>query len=186
MRQRRGIPQRSRIFLACEGESEQSYGVLLQKLAEAQDKRFFMVTQNLRGGGNPFRLANRAVEGFRREQAKAACVAKVIMLDADLRGQMPDHANRAEDLLRREGFIAIWQRPDHEGLLLRHFEGHERADPPAGRAMEALQAVWDGYRKNMSSSDLQKVLTHNHVLRAAGVEAPLMALLIVLGLVRVP
>jgi hypothetical protein len=108
------------------------------------------------------------------------------MLDTDLRERMPDEGRRAEDLLRREGFIAIWQRPDHEGLLLRHFDGHERADPPAGQAMAALRAVWDGYRKNLPAADLQKVLTRDHVLRAAGVEAQLMALLIVLGLVRAP
>jgi hypothetical protein len=36
-RRRATIPPRQRIFLGCEGESEQGYGALLSRLAEEMD-----------------------------------------------------------------------------------------------------------------------------------------------------
>jgi len=48
----------------------------------------------------------------------------------------------------------------------------------------ALRAVWNGYRNNMPTADIQKVISLDHVLRAVGVEVQLMVLLTFLGLVR--
>jgi hypothetical protein len=47
MRRPRIIRQRDRIFLGCEGESEQSYGVLLQKLAESHGASVHVIGRNL-------------------------------------------------------------------------------------------------------------------------------------------
>jgi hypothetical protein len=41
MKRRITIPQRKRIFLGCEGESEQSYGALLARIVGQQKTDFF-------------------------------------------------------------------------------------------------------------------------------------------------
>jgi hypothetical protein len=184
MRGRRIIERRSRIFIGCEGESEQGYGVFLQRLADAAALNVHIVTKNLQPAGDPLALAQKAVHLFDRENRKAALIGKAIMLDADRLSEAQDRGRQALELLSREQFTTIWQRPDHEGFLLRHFPGHEHDDPPRGRSIQALQAVWPGYRKNMAAADLQRVLTLEGVAGAARVTAELMTLLRMIGLER--
>lgn len=185
MRGRRIIERRARIFLGCEGESEQGYGVLLQRFTASESLKIQIVIRNLQPAGDPLALAEKAVLIFDKENRKASLIGKAILLDADRLAEPPDRGRRASELLRREGFIAIWQKPDHEGLLLRHFDGHDHDDPARGRSMAALQAVWPGYRKNMAAADLQRQLTLEHVTRAAGVTPELMTLLRMIGLSRI-
>jgi hypothetical protein len=178
------IERRSRIFLGCEGESEQGYGVFLQRLADAAALNIHIVIKNLQPAGDPLALAQKAVLIFDKENQKAALIGKAIMLDADRLSEAQDRGRQALELLARERFTTIWQRPDHEGLLLRHFAGHEHDDPQRGRSMQALQALWPGYRKNMAAADLQRGLTLEHVARAARVTPELMSLLRMIGLER--
>lgn len=184
MRGRRIIERRARIFLGCEGESEQGYGVLLQRFTDAESLKMHIVIKNLQPAGDPLALAEKVALLFDKENRKVPFIGKAILLDADRLAEPPDRGRRACELLQREGFTTIWQKPDHEGLLLRHFAGHEYDDPARGRSMAALQAVWPGYHKNMSAADLQRQLTLEHVTRAAGVTVELMALLRMLGLCR--
>lgn len=181
---RRMIERRSRIFLGCEGESEQGYGVFLQRLADAAALNIHIVIKNLQPAGDPLALAQKAVLIFDKENQKAALIGKAIMLDADRLSEAQDRGRQALELLARERFTTIWQRPDHEGLLLRHFAGHEHDDPQRGRSMQALQALWPGYHKNMAAADLQRGLTLEHVARAARVTPELMSLLRMIGLER--
>jgi len=181
---RRMIERRSRIFLGCEGESEQGYGVFLQRLADAATLNIHIVIKNLQPAGDPLALAQKAVLIFDKEDQKAALIGKAIMLDADRLSEAQDRGRQALELLARERFTTIWQRPDHEGLLLRHFAGHEHDDPQRGRSMQALQALWPGYHKNMAAADLQRGLTLEHVARAARVTPELMSLLRMIGLER--
>jgi hypothetical protein len=44
---RRTIERRARIFLGCEGESEQGYGAFLQRLADAKNIKVHVVAVNL-------------------------------------------------------------------------------------------------------------------------------------------
>jgi hypothetical protein len=181
MKRRRTIERRARIFLGCEGESEQGYGVFLQRLADEHGLRVHIVPVNLRPGGDPLALSEKAVKAYAREAGKGRFAGKVILLDADRLEEPPDRGLSALDLLRREGFTTIWQRPDHEGILLRHFAGHEHDDPPRGRSFTALQAVWPGYHKNMSARELKRILSITHVQHAAGVIPELRALLTMIG-----
>lgn len=182
MRGRRTIERRSRIFLGCEGESEQGYGVLLQRLADSEELKIHIVIKNLQPAGDPLALAERAVRQFEKESQKAPFIGKAILLDADRLEEPRDRGLRALELLTREQFTAIWQRPDHEGLLLRHFSGHEHDNPPRGRAMASLRAVWADYQKNTAANDLQRHLTLDHVIRAARVTPELMSFLRLIGL----
>lgn len=182
MNRRPKIERRARIFLGCEGESEQGYGAFLQRLADENSLKVHIVPVNLRPAGDPLALAEKAVKAFITEQRKSGFAGKVILLDADRLEEPPDRGRRALELLRREGFTTIWQRPDHEGLLLRHFSGREQDDPPRGRSMAALQAVWPEYRKNTSAVDLKKKLSLTDVRRASAVVPELAALLALIGL----
>lgn len=185
MRGRRIIERRARIFLGCEGESEQGYGVLLQRLADAESLKIHIVIRNLQPAGDPLALAERAVLYFDKENRKAPLAGKAILLDADRLSDPPDRGRRACALLQQEGFLTIWQKPDHEGLLLRHFAGHDHDDPARGRSMAALQAVWPEYHKNMAAVDLHRQLSLDHITRAAGVTQELMKLLRMIGLCRI-
>lgn len=179
---RRIIARRARIFFGCEGESEQGYGAFLQRLADENSLHVRVLPVNLQPAGNPLALAEKAVKSFAREERKGGFIGKVILLDADKLEEPPDRGQRALKLLKQEGFTTIWQRPDHEGFLLRHFAGHDMDDPPKGRSMTALQAVWPGYRKNMSADDLKKMLSISHVHRASGVITELRLILTLIGL----
>jgi hypothetical protein len=181
MRRRPTIERRSRVFLGCEGESEQAYGAFLQRVAEENGIRVHILPANLRPAGDPLALAEKAIKVFSREEKKGGFLGKVIILDADRLNDLLGRGQKALRLLASAGFTTVWQRPDHEGLLLRHFVGHEYDDPPRGASMDALRAVWPEYRKNMPSLDLKRKLTLADVGRAAATTPELSQLLRIIG-----
>lgn len=179
---RRTIERRARIFLGCEGESEQGYGAFLQRLADAKNIKVHVVAVNLQPAGDPLKLAQKAAMAFDRETKKGGpFAAQAVMFDTDRLADLRDGGQAVRAILARKRFVSIWQRPNHEGFLLRHFEGHERRDPPPGASLGALTAIWPGYHKNMSASELQTEIDLEHVLRAASVEPDLRTLLALIG-----
>jgi hypothetical protein len=126
-----------------------------------------------------FRPNSRA---FNSEEKKVGFSGKAIILDSDRLADAPERGRRAIDLLTRERFTTIWQEPDHEGFLLRHFPGRSTHNPPRGRSLQALQEVWPEYHKNMTAADLKKKFTLQDVARAADVIPELKHLLINIGL----
>ena len=106
------------------------------------------------------------------------------MFDADGLGTSRERGRKALKVLEQGGFIAVLQRPDYEGLLLRHFAGHERDDPPPGKSMSKVKALWPAYHKNMSATDLRQQLSLEQVFRAAEVMTELKSLLRIMGLVH--
>lgn len=183
MRRRPTIERRRRIFLGCEGESEQAYGAFLQRLADEIGIKVHILPINLRPAGDPLALAEKAVKAFSREEKKGGFFGKAIILDADRLNDPLDRGQQALHLLASEAFTTVWQRPDHEGLLLRHFLGHEHDDPPRGASMNALRVQWPEYRKNMPALDLKRKLTLADVSRAASTMPELRHLLGIIGFV---
>lgn len=182
MTRRRVIERRTRFFLGCEGESEQAYGVFLQRMADVKALSVHIVAINLQPAGDPLAIAEKAVRAFNKEERKAKFAGKAILLDADRLTEHEVRGRHAVELLAQEGFTAVWQRPDHEGLLLRHFSGHERSFPQRGRSMAALQRIWPAYHKNMAAVDLQKTLSIEHLKRAAGTTPEFRELLVNIGI----
>jgi len=86
------IPPRRRIFLGCEGESEQGYGALLTRIAGQLELHLAPQVILLRpGGGDPLGLVRLAVAKSRQEEAKrGAFFAKAVLLDQDQIGQSPE------------------------------------------------------------------------------------------------
>jgi hypothetical protein len=154
----------------------------LQRLADESGLTVHVVPVNLRPAGDPLALAEKAVKAFNKEEKKGGFFGKAIILDADRLNDPPDRGQRALRLLASEGFTTVWQRPDHEGLLLRHFSGHEYDDPPRGLSMSGLRGQWPEYRKNLPALELKRKLTLVDVRRAAGTTPELGHLLDIIGL----
>ena len=77
------IQRRSRIFLGCEGESEQGYGAFLQKLVDESGLSVHVLPVNLQPAGDPIKLAEKAVRAYAREKKNGGFAGKVILLDMD-------------------------------------------------------------------------------------------------------
>jgi hypothetical protein len=184
MRARRArIPPRRRFFLGCEGESEQSYGALLQIIAdESLQLRVHLDLQLLRGG-DPFAIVAAAVEKVReRARNRGRFVSCAVLLDSDRQGQVPERDNRIAPLAQAHGLLLIWQRPSHEALLLRHLPGCQTLRPSSSAAATAsLVRQWPEYRKPMSARRLAERLGLSEIQVAASVEVDLRAFLSSLG-----
>jgi hypothetical protein len=173
---RAAIPQRRRIFLGCEGESERSYGTLLARLIEVRHRRIHLDTVLLRpGGGDPLALIELAIRRMHERAARGDdYVAKAVLLDGDTRGRSPFRDRTASVLAGQHGLRLIWQEPCHEGLLLRHLDGCDALRPPTSRAaMAELQRRWPDYYKAAPAVRLATRIDEQGVLRAAAVETEL-------------
>jgi hypothetical protein len=180
MRRPQRIPQRRRIFLGCEGESEQSYGALLRRLVEVRHRRIHLDTVLLRpGGGDPLALMERAVQLMGQRVSRGGnYAAKAVLLDCNGCGQSHDRDRRAHALAEEHGLRLIWQEPCHEGLLLRHLDGCDAFRPATSdQALSDLQRHWPEYRKATPASRLAVRIDENGVRRAAAVEHALQAFL---------
>ena len=179
MRRRAPIPQRRRVFLGCEGESEQSYAALLGRLVHA--RHVHIDSRLLRpGGGDPLALVERAIMELDQGVARRSVyVAKAVLLDADRRGQSPARDAQATTLAGQHGLSLIWQQPCHEAFLLRHLPGCDSLRPPTSdRAAQELQRRWPDYRKGLPAIGLARRIDAAGVWRAAAGETALLELLV--------
>ncbi|MDE1150128.1 MAG: RloB domain-containing protein [Azospirillaceae bacterium] len=175
------MPQRRRIFLGCEGESEQGYAALLSRLLEERHRRIHLEIVLL-GGGDPLAIIQTAERQIRQRATRATpFAASVIMLDADRRDV---HLQRREDaraLASRLGLHLIWQLPCHEAFLLRHLVNCGHLHPTTSALAEAeLSKRWPRYEKGMAAARLAERLDRAAVLRAAIVEEDLRQLLAII------
>ena len=185
MRARITIPQRRRIFLGCEGESERSYGLLLNRLADASGRSIYIDAQVLQpGGGDPLKLVEMALSRIgRRIRSHGRYTFMALLLDKDKIGSKPERDREASTKAVQNGLLLIWQDPCHEAVLLRHFEGCHDLRPQTSRAaLSELLRKWPDYRKGMPERRLSQRLDLEHVRRAAGVEGDLKNFLTRIGL----
>jgi hypothetical protein len=174
------IQQRTRIYLGCEGPSEQSYGKRLGEIAEAAGLHLYFDNDVLQpGGGDPLALVELAIRRIKVKEAKRTSFAhRAILLDRDKWGIKPERDTQIEPLARRNRLHLIWQEPCHEGFLLRHLERHEAARPiTSDLASQALKRIWAEYHKPMAAMQLASKIDLEAVRRAASVDAALAAFL---------
>ena len=174
------IPQRTRFFVGCEGDSEYSYALFLQRLANRQGLHVHLHRVNT-GGGDPLAMVEEAVSDLRRALQKGKFAGRFMLLDEDRIGA--DHARDAKmrALAAKAGLDLILQQFDHEAVLLRHFLGHQSKRPPPGHSDAQLRQVWAGYKKPMSADELLQQLTVADLQRAMKVEPDLAAMLKAIG-----
>jgi hypothetical protein len=181
------IQQRTRIYLGCEGQSEQSYGKRLGEIADAAGLSLYFDCDVLQpGGGDPLALIERAIRRIKQREAKRTAFAlRAILLDQDKLGVKPERDALIEALARRNHLHLIWQEPCHEGLLLRHLDGQQKKRPVTSElAEQALKAVWNEYQKPMAAMHLAVRIDLQAVLRAASVESTFKTFLESIGLTR--
>ena len=176
-------PQRRRIFVGCEGDSEFGYAAFIGLLAEEARLAVHLDIRKC-GGGDPLAIVETAVSELEvRGNRHGAYATRAIFLDADRREDAPDRTARANRLLRDHRIHAIWSQPALEALLLKHIRGCERLEPATtALALRQLQDCWPGYRKGMPARELRAELDAAAVARAAGVVPELQAFLVSIGL----
>lgn len=173
-RYRGSIVPRRRIFLGCEGSSEHAYGALLARLArdrEGMHVHIDVVGLNP-GAGDPLALVEWAwQEVVRGERGRIPYALKALLLDHDKMGQAPDRD--AQVPARASELLLIWQRPIHEGFLLRHLDGYGALRPAKDRCLQRLQREWPSYAKPMTAGRLAERIAPAEVERACAVEPDL-------------
>jgi hypothetical protein len=179
------IQQRVRIYLGCEGQSEQSYGARLGQIADSAGLHLYIDNDVLQpGGGDPLALVELAIKRIaEKERKRGAFSFKAILLDRDKWGQAPDRDRQIAPLLDENGLFAIWQNPCHEGFLLRHFANYETARPATSElAMQELKRVWPEYYKAMPASQLAARIDRAAVRRVSAVEGQFASFLDQIGI----
>lgn len=179
------IPQRTPIFVGCEGESEASYVALLQELALANGAQIHVHIEPLTPGvGDPLARVERAVARLARLRGRRAPFAHTfILLDSDQLLLNRERADRARREAANAGLSMIWQEPCHEALLLRHLDGRaDRRPMTSAASLQALEREWPEYQKPMTRHDLSRRLDLASVRRAGAVHPELRALLATLSL----
>jgi hypothetical protein len=179
-------PQRKRLFVGCEGESERGYAALLQRYAETDGALVHIDPVLLQpGGGDPCALVERALALLAQRERRHgdAYAARFVLLDTDKLGQSPQRDARARQLAGREGITLIWQEPCHEALLLRHLEHCANLRPATTPlALQQLAQRWPVYEKGMAAVRLAERINMAGVRRAAQGDDGLAALLAAIGL----
>ena len=179
----RSIRQRKRIYLGCEGPSEQSYGKRLNEIADTADVSLFLDCDVL-GGGDPLAMVRIAVKRLQdKVKKRGAFACRAVLLDKDKLGQAPERDRQISALAHKHRIHLIWQDPFHEGFLLRHLAEQTTMRPPnSDLAIQALKRVWTEYRKGMPASELAAKIDRSAIESAASVEPDLLTFLRAIGL----
>ncbi len=174
---RPSVPQRRRIFLGCEGESERGYLALLTRLVEQRHRKVHLDAVVL-GGGDPLAMVEKAAAQHRRRVARGQYVYRAILLDADKLGQVPERDQRAHRLAAKDGFELIWQEPCHEAFLMLHLaDGTVACPQTTADADRALRRLWPTYEKPLPATRLGERIDRLAVLRARAMHEGLRRLL---------
>lgn len=187
MRRRPLIPQRRLAFVGCEGDSELAYVALLNDVASARSIHIRFHAESLNpGAGDHCALVERAAERLAmRKRRGTRYVATAVLLDRDRWGISPARDERATVLAEKHGLRLVWQRPNHEAVLLRHLEGCQALQPPAHLSLEELQKRWPEYDKGgMTAAKLSRRIGYQQILQACEVETELRELLQRMGMVH--
>jgi len=163
-------PQRTPIFIGCEGSSEVGYASWLRNIVRDRDLPLHLELSDLgRGAGDPLARIELARERIGRfESNRAAFAARFIFLDTDQLEGHRERARLAHQLAREEGIVVLWQDPTHEAFLLRHFPRCLTMMPPDKRAADtALRRVWPDYQKPCNARQIEQCLSLEGAHRVA-------------------
>ena len=190
MRRRRLlIPQRRRIFLGCEAESERGYGALIGRLLENRRRDVHLHVVLLQpGGGDPLALVElarkRIAEGERKSESPY--IHRAVLIDDDRLGQAPIRDEQIAPVAQAARIRIIWQRPCHEALLLRHFAGCQQLRPATSPlALVELRQRWPEYAKGLPALRLGDRINDEAIQRVLQVEAELAGFLADIGYTEV-
>jgi len=188
-RRRPSIEQRRPVFIGCEGASESGYAAVLQDCIRDASLPVFLIVKELGpGAGDPLARVEMAVRELNRlTTARGKIRDRFVLLDSDQAEGDAGRADRARRLATANDISIVWQQPCFEALLLRHLPSCATHRPPDTRGSHrALLRAWPEYAKPMTRTALSRRIDLAAVLRAAGVEPELYAMLRCLSLISPP
>jgi len=171
------IQPKAPVFLGCEGASEVAYGQLLNDFLRDLGLPFHLEVVSLNpGAGDPENLLRRARQKIAEWQNRRSVFRhRFVLIDID---RAVGRVTQIEAAAQDARIEIVWQRPNHEGLLLRHFLETERTRPhDSGDAKNLLVRHWPDYKKGMPRQQLARRIDLTSVRRAASHEADLLSLL---------
>jgi hypothetical protein len=166
------IKKRTRFFVAVEGESEQSFLVWLQVLA--QGELHIHLDDVLLGGGGFKSMLEKAVKQHARGcKISGAYKDRFLIVDADHAQQGDWSIDRLKAEAAKHKFTVCVQSPNHEGLLLRMMPGMEREISDAASSETKLKSRWQNYQKPVNAHALGRQFSLDDLLRVARVDSDL-------------
>ena len=180
-RRRHSIPQRRRVFVGAEGQSERSFAAWLQHLCNESNLHLHLDIGVCGGGDSRVVVEFSGREKVRREREYGRYRAAFVLLDSD-RLQRDIASGRSPPDI--PGLDKVWLRPNLEGLLLRLHNGEERTVRSAVEVGPALRRRWPDYDKPPAASLLSRRFSLTDLRRAASYDADLSLLLEQLGLLN--
>ena len=176
-------PQRLRIFVGCEGESEQGYVAFLHRLALTGTAHVHLDGQLLKGG-DPLSRVEWIIANMKRLENRGTYASRFVLLDHDQVMHDATREQQTQQLADRHGLTLLWQRPTHEALLLRHYDAHRHLRPQtASDALRHLQQTWQAYVKGQTALQYGRELSREQVCAAGHGDDAFTALLTVAGLI---
>jgi hypothetical protein len=125
----------------------------------------------MRQSGDVLGMVTQATKKLRvLERMGDRFIEKALLLDQDMAGKNTERDKQAAEIAQVNALVLLWQRPDFEGLLLRHFPGHEQASPPKEESIKLLKKLWPQYNKGQSASEIEKRLGIEDLKRACKFE----------------
>ncbi len=114
-------------------------------------------------------MANEAIEKSDQDDQQVPkdrkIFIKAIFLDTD--NACDKEISKITNQLKQHDFIVIWQRPNHEAFLWRHFNDKGRAPPDPGKIKEDFKRFWPDYKKNYPADDLKKKIDLPKIIEVA-------------------
>ena len=181
------LPQRTPIFIGCEGRSEMGYAGWLRNLVRDHNLPFHLELSDLGcGAGDPSKRIDLAYARLTRlERNREPFAARYLFLDTDQLAQLGGQAEQARRQAECHKFKIIWQAPTHEAFLFRHFQGCHTFHPPDKHtADQALRRQWPDYRKPATAEVIGQRLGLESAYRVAARLPELADLLREIGLDR--
>ena len=179
---KRIIQQRKRIFIAGEGESEQSFVKWLQQLSNQLGLNIHLDCQTLEGGGYKTMLVRTVRERKRKERYRAKYSILLVDSDRAERGDDGWTLSQLKQQASNQNIKVCVQCPNLEGILLRMLPKNERLQPTGAKAHSQLCHAWHDYQKPADTRTLAAKFSLNDLLRVAQVDSELNAFLSLIGL----
>jgi hypothetical protein len=175
------IKKRVRFFVACEGESEQSFITWLQDLS--RNTLHIHLDGIALGGGGFKSMLQKAVALHKRKSKNGGEYRdRFLIVDSDRTEQGDWSVEKMKSEAAKEQFTVCFQVPNHEGLLLRMISGMECDFPDASSARTKLKSRWAAYEKVMNARALGRQFSEDDLIRAAKSDPDLRLLLTKIGM----
>lgn len=179
---KRIIQQRKRIYIAVEGEGEQSFIKWLQQLCDQNGLHVHLDCQPLGGGGYKTMLGRAVHERKRKERSKAKHSILLVDSDRSERGDDGWPLSQLKQQASLQKITVCLQNPNQEGLLLRMMPGKQHLKPNSINTQKQLYAIWPDYQKPVDAQALASKFGLADLLRVAYIDSELSNLLFIIGL----